>query len=99
MVPTLSAIRGHLGNSDIYDFIPLIVWGATNTASGLYEWYRYEKNKLTEKAKTSLETRVQESLPFPTAQAQQPLIENKQRIEEIINNPTNQAYQPKKLTQ
>jgi len=41
------------------NYIPFAVWMGTNVASGLYEWYRDERNKMEEKAKKGLETELE----------------------------------------
>lgn len=92
MISSLSAIpianiRGHSGdNPDVYDFIPLIAFGATNVASGLYEWYHYEKNKLEKKAKGSLEEKVEAieepKIELPAQDAITPPVQPIQLIEQ-----------------
>ena len=39
--------------------LPFYVWGATNIASGAYEWFRYERNKMEEKIKKGLEEELE----------------------------------------
>src|SRR3989344_4679117 len=58
-IPNVIISAGMKGfNGEISPF-PFYVWGATNIASGAYEWFRYERNKMEEKIKKGLEEELE----------------------------------------
>jgi hypothetical protein len=64
LVPTIGLYRSYTTGLDKFTWLPLLISPTTNIASGLYEWFKYEKNKInknTTSRSSALETKVNTS--------------------------------------